>query len=180
MYKLLLKQNMRIIRRTTFAIGQSGHSKCLLRDKHTHTQKKQNTKHKTKQDKMHLLPSERRMVFSPGSHFVSLILFELKIHLLSFYMGKRKGYCQRRWAKILKRVWKRLKCQTISKRMLSISEFRLRNELMSALCFLFSIESTCLHNVMLSLSVRFWAFKSILIITYEPSKNVIQYRPNTR
>ena len=36
---------------------------------------------------MHLLPSERRMVFSPGSHFVSLILFELKIQLLSFYMG---------------------------------------------------------------------------------------------
>ena len=34
--------------------------------------KTQNTKHKTKQDKMHLLPSERRMVFSPGSHFVSL------------------------------------------------------------------------------------------------------------
>lgn len=67
----ILKQNMRIIR-TPFAIGQSGHSECLLRRLKKKKKKKKNTKHKTKQDKMHLLPSERRMVFSPGSHFVSL------------------------------------------------------------------------------------------------------------
>lgn len=103
--------------------------------------KKRKTQNKTRQN----APVAFRTAdgFSPGSHFVSLILFELKIHLLSFYMGnppegephfaqryckgrvirswhfkrskrelgdgkqgKSMRDCERRWAKILKRVWK--------------------------------------------------------------------------
>ena len=55
-YPLRTAKNLRIIR-TTFAIDQSGHSECLLR---------RQKKTKTKQNKMHLLPSVRRMVFSQG------------------------------------------------------------------------------------------------------------------
>lgn len=45
---------------------------------------------------MHLLPLERRMVFSPGSHFESLILFELKLQLLS---GGGAPYFAQRYCK---------------------------------------------------------------------------------